>query len=88
MKVIISMEALTPAIRKPWCVLIVCCNTRIAAASGLGALGPAAIHADTGLLFFGPVTWGWWLPSHLCGMAGCCLLQALEKTLMCAQFGE
>lgn len=89
MKVIISMEALTPAIRKPWCVLILCCNTRIAAASGLESLGPAVIHTDTGLSFFGLVTWGWWLPGHPCCMAGFCLhLQALEEILMFAQFWE
>lgn len=54
MKVIISMEALPPALRKPWCVVIVCCNIRNAAALGHG---PAAIHADTGLSLFAPGTW-------------------------------
>lgn len=57
MKAIISMEALPPALRKPWCVLIVRYNIRIAAASGRGVLGPAVIHADTELSLFAPVTW-------------------------------
>jgi len=70
MEVIISMEALTPAVRKPWCLLIVCCNIRFAAASGLGALGPAVVHADTGLSFFGAASRGWWVPSHPLSMAG------------------
>lgn len=71
------------------CVLIVCCNTRIAAASGPGALGPAAIHADTGLSFSGPATWGFWLPSHTHSRAGHCLhLQALEEIWMSSQVTE
>lgn len=57
------MEAVTPAIRKLWCMLRVFCNTRIAAASGPRALGPAVIHRGTGLSFFAPahalVTWDW-----------------------------
>lgn len=57
MKAIIWMEALPPALRKPWCVLVVCCNIRIAAASGRGVLGPAVIHADTGLALRAPATW-------------------------------
>lgn len=56
MKAIIWMEALPPALRKPWCVLTVRCNFRIAAAWGRGVLGPAAIHADTGLSLCVPET--------------------------------
>lgn len=89
MKAIIWMAALPPALRKPWCVLVVCCNIRIAAASGRGVLGPAVIHADTGLALLPPGLVATRLPGHCCYVSGCCLhLQSLEEILMFAQFTE
>lgn len=90
MKVIIWMEALTSAIRKLCCTLIVCSNTSIAAASGLGASGPAVIPRGTRLSFLHAlVNGGWLLTRHPHYVAACCLhLQALEFTLTFAKFAE
>lgn len=90
MKAISWMEALTPAIRKLWCTLIVCCNTSIAAASGLGASGPPVIPRDTRLSFLHAlVNGGWPLTRHPHYVAACCLnLQALEFTLRFSEFAE
>lgn len=82
------MEALPPALRKPRCVLIVCCNIRIAAAWGRGVLGPAAIPADTGLSLFAPVTWLGGYQATALLFQGAASIFSLEEILMFAQFME